>query len=112
MLRESAGERELPEIMVSSSRANHNDPIHEDIEHLIQIAAQLFHAIEREIHHVEQELHRHPAAHSSEKSDRIIFKEKLIRTAANLNISLRETADLLSDHAEGASRRSPDETHY
>jgi hypothetical protein len=73
-------------------------PIQDDVERLIEIAGQLFGAIERQIHHIEQDLNFSQSkgiAHHSQT----VFKEQLIRTAASLHQSLNEIAIHLGDHA-------------
>jgi hypothetical protein len=65
--------------------------LHDDIERLIDIAAQLFSAIEVHIHHLEEVL---TSSHGEgiASSTQTVFKEQLIRTAASLNASLCEVA--------------------
>jgi hypothetical protein len=72
--------------------------LHDDIERLIDIAAQLFSAIEVHIHHLEEVL---TSSHndSINSSTQTVFKEQLIRTAASLNASLCEVALHLEGHA-------------
>jgi hypothetical protein len=72
--------------------------LHDDIERLIDIAVQLFSAIEVHIHHLEEVL---TSSHGDDKSStQTVFKEQLIRTAASLNASLCEVAVHLEGHAK------------
>lgn len=63
--------------------------IQDDVERLIQVAAQLFSAIERQIHDIESDL----LPREGEQiwlSERTIFKERLIQSAQDLEHSLQE----------------------
>jgi hypothetical protein len=73
--------------------------LHDDIERLIDIAAQLFSAVEAHIRHLERVL---TSSHGDnvKSSTQTVFKEQLIRTAASLNASLCEVAL----HLEGRDR--------
>jgi hypothetical protein len=84
-----------------SSRAGGGN-LRDDIERLIDIAAQLFSAIEVHIHHLEEVL---TSSHDDgiKSSTQTVFKEQLIRTAASLNASLCEVAL----HLEGHSKPPP-----
>jgi hypothetical protein len=63
--------------------------LQDDVERLIDIAGELFSAIERQIHRIEVEL-----AFVSGEEDRahaqIVFKERLIRCAQDLELSIHE----------------------
>jgi hypothetical protein len=84
---------------------NLGDSIREDVEHLIHIAAQLFSAIERQIHAIEVDL-------TSAQSDvpsingALVFKEHLIRSATNLNASLQEITHHLGERAAGSNEQT------
>jgi hypothetical protein len=75
--------------------------IQDDVERLIQIAAQLFGAIERQIHRIEQDLN-YSQSKQMASGGQIVFKEQLIRTAANLDASLQEIVVHLGERAERA----------
>ena len=79
-----------------------NSPLHDDVERLIQIAAQLFAAIERQIHRIEDDL-----TSSSGKNivagGQTMFKEQLIRTAQALDTSLQEIARHLGEREDELS---------
>jgi hypothetical protein len=79
--------------------------LHDDIERLIDIAAQLFSAIEVHIHHLEEVLTA-PIRDDVKSSSQTVFKEQLIRTAASLNASLCEVALNLEGRA-GARTFAP-----
>jgi len=72
--------------------------IHQDVERLIQIAGHLFAAIERQIRSIEVDL---MFAQSDVPipilSSVTVFKEQLIRSANNLDASLREIAQHLGE---------------
>jgi hypothetical protein len=72
--------------------------LHDDIERLIDIAAQLFSAIEVHIHHLEAVL-TSTSRDEMKSSTQTVFKEQLIRTAASLNASLCEVAIHLEGRA-------------
>jgi hypothetical protein len=75
--------------------------IQDDVERLIQIAAQLFGAIERQIHRIEQDLNYSQGKRSVD-GGQIVFKEQLIRTASNLETSLQEIVVHLGERADRA----------
>jgi hypothetical protein len=72
------------------------ETIREDVEHLIQIAGQLFSAIERQIHAIEVDLTFTESDHHS-ANNAILIKEHLIRSATNLNTSLQEITHHLGE---------------
>jgi len=84
-------------------------PLQDDVERLIEIAAQLFGAIERQIHHIEQDLN-YSQSIGVVTNHQTVFKEQLIRTAVNLSDSLNEIAVHLGDQARTAL--SPREATY
>jgi hypothetical protein len=63
--------------------------IQDDVERLIEIAAQLFSAIERQIHDIESDL-RPALGEEIWMSERTIFKERLIQSAQHLDRSLQD----------------------
>jgi hypothetical protein len=63
--------------------------IQDDVERLIEIAAQLFSAIERQIHDIEADL-QPTLGEEIWMSERTIFKERLIQSAQHLDHSLQE----------------------
>jgi hypothetical protein len=65
--------------------------IQDDVERLIEIAAQLFSAIERQIHHIEEELVIACGEHVRSFAQ-TVFKERLIHCAESLEISIQEIA--------------------
>ena len=72
----------------------------DDIERLIEIAAQLFSAIERQIHLMEEEL----VIASGEQVRtyaQTVFKERLISCAESLDTSLKEITFNLEQRASG-----------
>jgi hypothetical protein len=87
---------EVPEIPLITVRGSLQD----DIERLLEIAAQLFSAIERQIHLMEEELviacreQVRPYAQT-------VFKERLIRCAESLDTSLKEITFNLEQRASG-----------
>jgi hypothetical protein len=85
-------------VSLAHLRSTEGGNLHDDIERLIDIAAQLFSAIEVHIRHLEQVL---TSANRDEvkSSTQTVFKEQLIRTAASLNASLCEVALHLEGHA-------------
>jgi hypothetical protein len=70
--------------------------IHDDVERLIHIAAHLFSAIERQIHSIEADL-MFAQSDVPSLSSVTLFKEQLIRSANNLDASLREIAQHLGE---------------
>jgi hypothetical protein len=72
--------------------------IHDDVERLIQIAMQLFSAIERQIHNIEVDL-MFARSEVTTLSSVTVFKEQLIRSATNLDTSLQEIARHLGERA-------------
>ncbi len=74
-------------------------PLHDDVERLIQIAAQLFAAIERQIHRIEDDL-TFTSGKNMVAGGQTMFKEQLIRTAQALDASLQEIALHLGQRAE------------
>ena len=76
-----------------------NSPLHDDVERLIQIAAQLFAAIERQIHRIEDDL-TFTSGKNLVSGGQTMFKEQLIRTAQALDASLQDIAQHLSDRAD------------
>lgn len=79
--------------------------IHDDVERLVQIAAQLFSVIERQIHDIEADLTL-SLRESVRSSDQTVFKEHLIRSAVNLTASLQEVAARLSERSPTANDRA------
>ena len=65
-----------------------------DVERLIDIAAQLFIAIEQQIHDIELDLTSTRGA-VAWGHERMIFKEQLIRSSLNLDSSLHQIASHL-----------------
>jgi hypothetical protein len=74
------------------------ETIREDVERLIQIAGQLFSAIERQIHAIEVDL-TFTQSDLSPANNAILLKEHLIRSATNLNASLQEITHHLGERA-------------
>jgi hypothetical protein len=79
--------------------------IRDDVERLIQIAGQLFTAIERQIHSIEVDL-MFAQSEISTLSSVTVFKEHLIRSAANLDSSLQEIAHHLGDRSPAPEEHS------
>jgi hypothetical protein len=75
---------ELPSAMIGGS-------LQDDVEGLIEIAAKLFSAIERQIHCIEEELVIACGEHVRTFAQ-TVFKERLISCAQNLDTSLQEIA--------------------
>ena len=89
-----------------------NSSIHDDVERLIQIAAQLFGAIERQIHRIEEDLNFSQSERIA-PSGHTVFKEQLIRTSSSLHASLNDIAAHLGDGAEHSRRvMSPTQPSY
>lgn len=76
-----------------------NSALHDDVERLIQIAAQLFAAIERQIHRIEDDL-SFTSGKNMVAGGQTMFKEQLIRTAQALDSSLQDIAQHLGDRAD------------
>jgi len=76
-----------------------SSPLHDDVERLIRIAAQLFAAIERQIHRIEDDL-MFTSGKNMVAGGQTMFKEQLIRTAQALDESLQEIALHLGERAE------------
>jgi len=79
-----------------------NSPLHDDVERLIQIAAQLFAAIERQIHRMEDDL-TFSSGKNMVAGGQTMFKEQLIRTAKALDTSLQEIARHLGEREDELS---------
>jgi hypothetical protein len=109
MLLESTEQPDDPDAisaLMSESRAMHlvdtqfeNSPLHDDVERLIKIAAQLFAAIERQIHRIEDDL-MFTSGQNIVAGGQTMFKEQLIRTAQALDNSLQEIALHLGQRVE------------
>ncbi|HEV3268660.1 MAG TPA: hypothetical protein VGZ68_09700 [Acidimicrobiales bacterium] len=112
MLLESADPDDSPdavEDLTSASPSMHlvdpefeNSPLHDDVERLIQIAAQLFAAIERQIHRIEDDL-TFTSGKNMVAGGQTMFKEQLIRTAQALDASLQEIARHLGEREDELS---------
>jgi len=76
--------------------------IQDDVERLIEIAAQLFSAIERQIHDIESDL-RPALGEEIWMSERTIFKERLIQSAQHLDHSLQEITKHLGQGAHSST---------
>jgi len=72
--------------------------IEEDVERLIEIAAQLFTAIERQIHQIEEELVIACGEHVRTFAQ-TIFKERLIQCSESLELSIKEIGLQLEQRA-------------
>lgn len=84
-----------------SQRPNTNvRDLQDDVERLIEIAAQLFSAIERQIHLIEEELVT-SCGETVRTFAHTAFKERLIRCAESLDTSVREIAVNLEHRANG-----------
>src|ERR1035437_5275500 len=109
MLLESDESPDSPDavaLLMSESRSMHLvdsefeiSPLHDDVERLIQIAVQLFAAIERQIHRIEDDL-TFTSGKNMVAGGQTMFKEQLIRTAQALDASLQEIALHLGQRAE------------
>jgi len=77
---------EVPELL-----STENGSIQDDVERLIEIAAQLFSAIERQIHLMEEELVI-ACGEQVRTYAQTVFKERLISCAESLDTSLKEIA--------------------
>jgi hypothetical protein len=73
------------------SPSTQSGSLQDDVERLIEIAAELFSAIERQIHLMEEEL---VTAYGEQVRPyaQTVFKERLISCAKNLDTSLQEIA--------------------
>src|ERR1035437_11200805 len=98
--------RDAVALLMSESRSMHlvgsefeTSPLHDDAERLIEIAAQLFAAIERQIHRMEDDL-TFTSGKNMVAGGQSMFKEQLIRTAQALDASLPEIALHLGQRAE------------
>ena|ERR1700692_1588145 len=87
---------EVPEPLSTESGG-----MQDDVERLIEIAAQLFSAIERQIHLMEEELVI--ASAQVRTYAQTVFKERLISCAENLDTSLQEIALNLERRARDQS---------
>jgi hypothetical protein len=65
--------------------------LQDDVERLIDIAGELFSAIERQIHRIEEEL-VFACGEEVRAYAQTIFKERLIRCAQSLELSIRDVA--------------------
>ncbi len=74
----------------------------DDIERLIEIAAQLFSAIERQIHLMEEELVI-ASSQQARTNAQTVFKERLISCAESLDVSLQQIAQNLERRAREQS---------
>src|ERR1700691_2069484 len=83
---------------VSDSSATVNGSLQDDVERLIGIAAQLFSAIERQIHLMEEELVI-ACGEQVRTYTQTVFKERLISCAQSLDASLQEIAHNLEQRA-------------
>jgi hypothetical protein len=63
--------------------------LQDDVERLLDVAGQLFSAIERQIHRMEEELVR-DLGEDVRAHTQTVFKERLIRCAEGLDLSIRE----------------------
>src|SRR5580698_3531637 len=80
--------------------------IQDDVERLIEIAAQLFSAIERQIHLMEEELVI-ACGEQVRPYAQTLFKERLIGCAKSLDTSLKEIALSLEQRAMDHSPFGP-----
>jgi hypothetical protein len=87
--------------------------IQDDVERLIDIAAQLFSAIERQIHRIEQDLNYSAGGRVGEKNGHVVFKEQLIRSAASLDASLQQIVEHLGQrHVQRSELATNPERSY
>jgi hypothetical protein len=63
--------------------------LQDDVERLIDIAAELFSAIERQIHRIEEEL-AFAGGEEVRAYAQTVFKERLIRCAQSLEVSIHD----------------------
>ena len=63
--------------------------LQDDVERLLDVAGQLFSAIERQIHRIEEEL-VFACGEQVREYTQTVFKERLIRCAQSLNMSIQE----------------------
>jgi hypothetical protein len=103
---ESPDEPDAVELLMRESPSMHlvdsqfeNSALHDDVERLIRIAAQLFAAIERQIHRIEDDL-SFTSGKNMVAGGQTMFKEQLIRTAQALDSSLQDIAQHLGDRAD------------
>ena len=78
---------EVPAPLVTAESGS----IQDDVERLIEIAAQLFSAIERQIRQIEEELVI-ACGEQVRSYAQMVFKERLISCAESLDVSLKEIA--------------------
>src|SRR5580692_4648500 len=89
------------------------DGLRDDVEQLIEIAGELFSAIERQIHLIEEQL---AVTGSEEEREyaQTIFKERLIRCAQSLELSIHDVAIHVerraSEHIENLGLRDASQT--
>ena len=86
--------------------SKHIGSIQDDVERLIEIAAQLFSAIERQIHLMEEELVI-ACGEQVRPYAQTLFKERLIGCAKSLDTSLKEIALSLEQRAMDHSPFGP-----
>jgi hypothetical protein len=79
--------------------------VRDDVERLIQIAAQLFSAIERQIHSIESDL-MFTQGEEARLRGQTVFKEQLIRSAISLDASLRDIVLHLGEWADATNERA------
>lgn len=77
--------------------------IQRDVEHLIEIAANLFAAIERQIHSIEVELML-AQSEMATLGNVTVLKERLIQSASALDASMQEIALRLGQSAPSKER--------
>jgi hypothetical protein len=65
------------------------EALQDDVERLIEIAGELFSAIERQIHRIEQEL-AFAGGENVRTYAQTVFKERLIRCAQSLELSIND----------------------
>jgi hypothetical protein len=70
-----------------------------DVEGLIHIAAELVAVIERQINRIERELD-HRGTDADAERGQLVFKERLIQAANDLDASLQDTVDHLADRPD------------
>jgi hypothetical protein len=87
-----------------SSVSTNGGSIQDDVERLIDIAARLYSAIERQIHDIEEELVVACGEHVRTIAQ-TVFKERLISCATSLDASLQEIAVNLEQRAN--EQKSP-----
>jgi hypothetical protein len=72
--------------------------LQDDVERLLDIAGQLFSAIERQIHRIEEEL-AFACGEEVRAYAQTVFKERLIRCAQSLDMSVQEIGQHLERRA-------------